>query len=78
MPQQLLHVAQIGATLEQVSRGAVAQCMWADVRGSGHAGGSVVHHAADGSWVDAATAPTEEQRWTTAIANNVGAAAGQP
>jgi hypothetical protein len=59
--EELLHRAQVGASLEQMGRGSVAQPVWADVGSAGHLGDEAMDEGADRALVDAAAPCAEEQ-----------------
>src|SRR5665811_616341 len=65
--KHLLHRAEIGATLEQVSRRTVSEPMRPQIRSARHVTQHLVDCGADLSRVDPPTSPAQEQRRSTCL-----------
>src|SRR5690606_11018562 len=74
----LLDHPQVGAALEQVSGDTVPQPVRAEIRGVLHVLEQRVHDGADLTLVDSSAAPTEEERRSTLVADQLAPAEPKP
>lgn len=77
MPEHFLNCAQVGATLQQVSRRRVPQPVGRNVMHTG-ACRHLVHHRTDDAWIDASTLISEEESVPAPLSGQLGTASHEP